>query len=216
MPKNKSRRFNRRKGRQYKRNDQISKVMNLHSNNAAVNLQLNHALTIFQNSNSGGYSFSSTVDTRVMTIQAIIAASTFYGDFFSTYEECRVRTLTVYVTPVLVYPNSLTNSNITSSLFLGFDPEFIYTASPSNPTNATVIDSNRAHIISPHTINVNVVTFTFPGVGQSENIFLDTSLNLNGAVYIGDLPSSMSGIISQPAFDVVFSLAIQFRGMRIH
>jgi hypothetical protein len=205
-----------RKARRYPRRDQISKTLNVHSNNTAVNAQLNHAVTIYQTSNTGNYSFTSTTDVRVETFQAMIAASSFYADFFSTYEEFKVISLTVYITPVRYLQNSLTNSNITGALYIGIDPEFIYSATPANPSNSIVIDSNRVHIVPAVATYTDCVTFTFPGTGQSENIWVDTSLNLNGAFFIGDISTSMSGIVSQPAFDCVFSFAVHFRGMRVH
>jgi len=191
--------------------------MNLHSNDGAVNVQLNHALTIYQNANTGNYSFNSTTDVRVNTLQALAAASQFYSDYFSTYEEVRITGVTVYIAPVqFVQQDALTSSNIIGALFLSLDPEFIYSASPSNPSNSIVIDSNRSHMISAKTIDTNVVSFKFPGVGAAENIWLDTSVNLNGAIFIGDISTSMSGIVSQPAYDCVISISSQFRAMRTH
>jgi len=157
---------------------------------------------------TGLYSFLTTGDTRFIDFYTIIGnAPSPFSDFLSLYSEMRIRDLVITVIPIKL-PSSSTGSY--SSLSVTVSPEF--TAS-SNPTNSTVLDTPSAFSFDYNAVSPKTFRYTFPGVGTGSQIWISTSANPIGSLFIGNMVTS-SFDESAIVWEMHFSMNVEFRRLK--
>lgn len=144
------------------------------------------------------YSLSTTSDGRSISFAQVIGGTEF-ANFASVYQNYRIKTVTVIVTPM----DLQTTCPI---LYVGYDP----TAITGNPTNATLISSDRTHMFSPTATQIKAVTFKSPGIGVSTNIWNSVTVAPNGQINFGNNTSTGLFSSSFVVFDCQLTLQVEF------
>jgi len=208
----------RRKGRNtkpYSLTRQLGKNIDIFNklNGATVNINL--PITIFTNATSGFYTFTSGSDIRFLSFNSITstASTADFGKYAAIFQEYRIKSASVIVSRVT---NAIAVSIVEAlpSLYLGCDPEVV---SVSNPTNLNLLESDSAKFIPSTILDAKSINFTFPGVGNQTNLWVNTNLTTSGGYYIGNNPTStvMPATILI-AFDCIFAVVCEFRGSLTH
>ncbi len=183
---------------------QMSKNINLFSKQTSAWVNITVPLVVYSFNTSDLYSFSGISDVRAYAFNTITAATEF-TNFASVYTNYRLHSVSVLASPMLKEP-----TDFKPMLVVGIDPE----ASSGNPTNTDFILKDHNRLICPRATNITSCNFRFPGVGSSTNLWLPVGTAPSGSFYIGN--NGYTGLFSttEPTFDVVLSIQVEFNNIK--
>ncbi len=179
---------------------QLGRNVNL-MRSAGTALNLIFPAVIFFRQASSNYSFATSSDLRFLSFASILTNSAPFSQFTNVYSEYKIVSSALVITP---YTGVQTAGSF-NFLYVSCDPQGVAT----NPTNSTVIANQTSHLFTPVATGIRSVSFTFPGIGSSMNIWLDTSQTPTGCFYIGN--NTMSNTNNTNMFDCSFSIRVLFR-----
>jgi hypothetical protein len=188
---------------------QIKPMQNLFNRTNGVTVNVTAPAIISSDSTSALYTLGSSSDVRFLSFASVLSGSNAFSSLSSVYSEYRIVSASLLATPYMLV--SQTNGGLYPMLYVTCDPEI---SSSSNPSNSTVITDPLAHVFTPVATQPRTVTFRFPGVGLSTNVWLEGT-TIAGAFYLGNNSSGFpTGFTA--VFDCSFSLCLQFRNFKGH
>ncbi len=182
---------------------ELSKTLTMNKTSGCV-VNIVYPAKIWTYTVSSNFSFGNASDTRYLSFAQVISNTFPFVDFALVYSDYKILSASAIVTPTTVQTVS------TGMLYMTCDSNGL----ASNPTNSTVIGTQSAHLFTAVATQPKSITYRFPGVGTTANIWLDTSVSPAGAFYIGSNTTGVGYGSNAVIFDVSLSLQISFRNVK--
>ncbi len=150
------------------------------------------------------YSFATGADTRFLAWSAILAGTEFtnMATVFDSY-----RVISAAATVGVCYAPQVANIGLPVA-YLGVNPS----QAAANPTNTDVVTADTSRLFSPVSTQMEVVEWTFPGVGVTTHQWYDVNTpSALGVFTLGNSPAvPLGATTTYPFFDIKFDLVIEF------
>jgi hypothetical protein len=201
----KTMRRNNQKKMNKKKNNQSTFLLKktISTNTSSVVIDCIVTIPLFVLTGTNNLSTSNSSDLRYYSFVSIVAGSTF-SDFALVYDTFRINSASAVVTPYSNFTQSIPPMHLTC------DPDGL----SSNPTNATVVNSQQGYDFNINAISPKAVKFVFPGVGSATRLWLDVATAPAGTFYFGINTTNIGSLTTEIAFEASFMLNLSFRGVR--
>lgn len=188
---------------------QLSQQISLLNSRSSAYANISYPFLIYGYNGSDLYSTTNVGDIRFIAFSAVLGSNEF-TNFGTVYSNYRVKSLSLIVNP-MVSRTAVANCPL---LQVNCDPEANISA---NPTNSAVILRDTNHLFSAQAVVPKSVTFTFPGVGTSTNIWKSVAdLPLGGITFGNNIAPVGSAFFAATTlvFEVCMTLLVEFNNAK--